>query len=254
MRDHPQYIHSYVIARVDQLPETRRLILQQIKERGAATATDIAMRLGVSAEAARQQLTQLQTSGWVEGRTARERGRNGRPSTAYSLTAAGEHLFPKLYDELIAAMVQAITERFGRNASDEMWAAIADARTRGWQHLTSLPDLGQRVEALRDLYARKDSYARVEAHASGYDLIELNCPFLNVALEHPAICSTSVNMLTRVLGRRVVREQRFQAGAGRCVFRVYADEIDETSAFAPEPPPTHTADRAGQASTNPLQT
>ncbi|HEX2062106.1 MAG TPA: helix-turn-helix domain-containing protein [Thermoanaerobaculia bacterium] len=236
-----------MIARLDQLPETRRLVLQHIKERGSATASEIAEKLGVSPEAARQQLAQLQTSGWVEGRNTRERGRTGRPSTTYSLTVAGENLFPKLYDELLGAVVHAIAERFGPQAPDEIWAAIADARTRGWQHLASRPDLRQRVEALRDLYARKDTYARVEAHADGYDLVELNCPFLNVALEHPALCSTSVNMLTRVLGRRVVREERFQQGAGRCVFRVYADQLDETSSFAPEPPQTATSPK-------PLQT
>lgn len=248
------YIEDDVIARVDQLPETRRLILQHIKERSGATASEIAAKLGVSPEAARQQLAQLQTSGWIEGRNARERGRTGRPSTAYTLTVAGENLFPKLYDELLAALLHAIAEKFGADAPVEVWAAIADARTRGWQHLTSIPDLHRRVEALRDLYAHKDAYARVEAHARGYDLIELNCPFLNVALEHPGVCSTSVNMLTRVLGRRVVREQRFQDGAGRCVFRVYADEIDGTSRFAPEPPPTAAAGTPGQASANPAQT
>ena len=231
-----------MIARVDQLPETRRLILQFVKERGGATASEIAEKLGISAEGARQQLAQLQTSGWVEGRNTRERGRSGRPSTTYRLTLAGENLFPKLYDELLAAVVHAMEERFGSGSVGEVWAAIADARTRGWQHLQNQPDLRQRVEALRDLCARKDPYARAEAHAEGYDLVELNCPFLNVALEHPGFCSTSVNMLTRVLGRRVVREQRFQDGAGRCVFRVYANVIDSTASFVPEPPPTGRVD------------
>jgi predicted ArsR family transcriptional regulator len=53
---------------------------------------------------------------------------------------------------------------------------------------------------------------------------ERNCPFLNVARAHPAICSVSVNTLERLLGFRVIREQRFQAGDGRCVFRVQLDQ------------------------------
>ncbi|HET7705654.1 MAG TPA: hypothetical protein VFM36_06195, partial [Thermoanaerobaculia bacterium] len=72
----------------------------------------------------------------------------------------------------------------------------------------------------------------------GYELVELNCPFLNVAMQHPALCSTSVNMMTRVLGRRVVREKRFQDGDGMCVFRVYTDEPVSTNAFEREPPKT----------------
>ena len=242
-----------MIARLDQLPETRRSILQFIKERGSATATDIASRLGVSAEGARQQLTQLQTSGWIAGRNARERGRMGRPSTTYTLTVAGENLFPKLYDELLVAMVHAVAERFGPDAPEAVWASLADARTRGWQHLLEKHELRDRVDALRDLYTRKDAYARVEAHAAGYDLIELNCPFLNVALEQPALCSTSVNMLTRVLGRRVVREERFQDGAGRCVFRVYADDATIPAGYEREPAPTVRED-SGDQSSKPPQT
>lgn len=66
--------------------------------------------------------------------------------------------------------------------------------------------------------------------------MELNCPFLNVALQYPALCSTSVNMMSRVLDRRVVREKRFQDGDGMCVFRVYANDVVSTNGFEREPP------------------
>lgn len=221
---------------LEQLPETRRLILQLIKERGGATASEIAGKLGVSAEAARQHLTQLQTSGWVEARNIRERGRMGRPSTTYTISVAGENLFPKLYDELLVAMVHATSEAFGSEAPESVWAALADARTRGWANLQAEPDVRKRLEALRDLYARKDAYVRVTAHPDGYDLVELNCPFLNVALQYPALCSTSVNLLSRVLERRVVREKRFQDGDGRCVFRVYTSDVVTPKSFEREPP------------------
>ena len=41
---------------------------------------------------------------------------------------------------------------------------------------------------------------------------------------HNTLCSISVNALTKVLGFRVEREEKFQNGDGRCVFRVYAEE------------------------------
>lgn len=239
---------------LDQLPETRRLILQLIKERGGTTASEIAGALGVSAEAARQHLVQLQTSGWVEARNVRDRGRMGRPSTTYTISIAGENLFPKLYDELLIALVHAAAEAFGPEAPESVWASLADARTRGWQHLQDQPQIRERVNALRDLYVRKDPYIRVQPHPEGYDLVELNCPFLNVALQYPALCSTSVNMLSRVLGRRVVREKRFQDGDGLCVFRVYANEPLAIEQFEREPPRSDDAAAAAQQSGNPPQT
>jgi predicted ArsR family transcriptional regulator len=232
-----------VATTLDQIPQTRRLILQLIKERGGTTALEIAAELGVSAEAARQHLAQLQTSGWVEARHLRERGRMGRPSTTYTISVAGENLFPKSYDELSVAMIHATAQAFGSDAPESVWAALADARTRGWEHLAAQPDTRKRVEDLRELYARKDPYARVMVHAEGYDLVELNCPFLNVALRYPALCSTSVNMLSRVLDRRVVREKRFQDGDGMCVFRIYEDDVVSLDGFEREPPKSSGIDR-----------
>jgi predicted ArsR family transcriptional regulator len=49
-------------------------------------------------------------------------------------------------------------------------------------------------------------------------------------MRRPALCSISVNAITRVLGYRVVRDEKFQNGDGRCVFRVLEDQpIDPAS-------------------------
>ena len=84
--------------------------------------------------------------------------------------------------------------------------------------------LKERLEAPRSLYGDTHAYMEVQWREDAPALIERNCPFLNVARAHPAICSISVNTLERLLGFRVIREQRFQAGDGRCVFRVQLDQ------------------------------
>jgi predicted ArsR family transcriptional regulator len=62
----------------------------------------------------------------------------------------------------------------------------------------------------------------MELREDGGDLllIEKNCPYLEVALKRPALCSVSVNVLARLLNAQVVREERFQEGHRRCVFRI----------------------------------
>ena len=62
-----------------------------------------------------------------------------------------------------------------------------------------------------------------EEVSGGFRLVEHNCPFLNVALERPVVCSVTVSLLSRLLGFEVVREEKFQAGDGRCAFRVLTD-------------------------------
>ena len=90
----------------DQLPTTRKSILETLKREGKAAIADLAGRLGMSGEAVRQQLLQLQREGWVEAiRDEAHEKRSGRPAAHYRLTPAGDHLFPKDYDNLGIALL-----------------------------------------------------------------------------------------------------------------------------------------------------
>jgi predicted ArsR family transcriptional regulator len=181
----------------------------------------------LTGEAVRQQLLQLHRDGWIESRTARHPGdvaRTGRPATLYRLTAAGDHLFPKGYDVLAITIMDKIVEELGAAAAKRILASITEARVRELApRLTGLT-LGERVESLRDLYLNDDPYMQSEKVEDGYRLVERNCPFYNTAMARPVLCSISINSLTRLLGVRVAREQKFQDGDGQCVFRVFAEE------------------------------
>ena len=89
-----------------------------------------------------------------------------------------------------------------------------------------------RMQALKDWYLKDDPHMAVEQVENGYRLIERNCPYINTAMSRPSLCSVSVNALTKALGVRVEREEKFQNGDGRCVFRIHADEpVDEKTEF-----------------------
>ena len=50
-------------------------------------------------------------------------------------------------------------------------------------------------------------------------------------MRRPALCSVSVNALSRLLGVRVAREEKFQNGDGRCVFHAYTEEPIDASTW-----------------------
>ena len=179
--------------------------------------------------------------GWVEHGLDREAkgGKVSRPATRYALTGAGDHLFPKGYDTLSIALIDTIAARMGPKALYGVLEEIAEGRVRELAPKLEGLSLADRLNALRALYAPEDPFMTVEPAEGGFRLIERNCPFLNTALRRPALCSVSVHILTRLLGVKVVREERFQHGDGRCAFRVYEDEPVKKSAarFSPEPEP-----------------
>jgi predicted ArsR family transcriptional regulator len=224
---------------MEELTDIRRMILNLLKKEKAKTIAELAERLDVTYEAMRQQIVHMEREGWIAGKIRRSSTRTaGRPISQYSLTPLGDHLFPKSYDRLAIALIDTVGEELGADAVKRLLAAVTDEQVRAWEPLMRGKSLEQRMALLRDLYFEGDPFMEIERTAEGLRLIERNCPYLNVAMRHPALCSTSVSVLTRLLGVKVLRQERFQAGDQCCAFRILTDQpIDPaTVVFELEPP------------------
>jgi predicted ArsR family transcriptional regulator len=223
--------------RLEDLPEPRRKLLVHLKMRGGATIAELASDLGTSGEAVRQQITPLESEGSVDREVLPPVGA-GRPAVRFRLTPNGEGLFPKSYDDLTVMLVDVIREELGDEALVRILMRLTDKRVEAFApRLKKLTSLRQKMNVLRAIYDAEDPFVEVEEIDGGYRLIERNCPFLNVAMLRPLLCSCTVSVLTRLLEREVVREERFQDGRGCCAFRVYADRPVDVSRlrFAREP-------------------
>lgn len=228
---------SQAPSQLDHVGDSRRTILTSIKENERATIAQLAALLGSTREAVRQHLVQLTRLGWVRAtvETPRKKGHGGRPAASYSLTPEGEQVFPKQYDRLSIDLLALIGDELGPEARLKVLKGMADRFVRDWTpRLAGLP-LEAQVEALKGIYSPGDPYTTTERVAGGYRLIERNCPYLKVALEHPEFCSITVNAMTRLLGTQVTREERFQDGGSRCVFRVLTDRPVADQRFELEP-------------------
>ncbi len=232
---------------LDALPEPRRSILVAIKGTGAMDITELAERIGISYEGMRQQLGQLELDGWVTRTLERGTSRPGRPRSLLQLTPAGDHLFPKEYDDLAVALIDAAGERLGPAAVRQLLEEVARKKVEHWEPRLAGKSFEERLEALSDIYLSDDPFCRVEyGDSDGPKLVEMNCPYLEVARRRPALCSVTVSVLRRLLGRRVMRTERFQDGCGRCVFQIEeetASQDDELFDWEPSPPSKTTESR-----------
>lgn len=208
---------------LDHLPESRRRILLFLKHRGRATTMELAHDLGVSHEAVRRHLIQLSQEGFIKPECPvdeDEERASGRPPVAFCLTPEGDHFFPKRYDELATLLIDAASD--GASGQVEILGRVTRQRVSRLG-ASGEGDLKDRVRALQSVYLDRDPYLEINRDGRDYLIVEKNCPFLNVALERPAICSTTVSLMREVLGLEVVREERFQDDDGRCTFRVMSD-------------------------------
>lgn len=212
------------------LPDSRRQIMEHLKRHGEATAGEVAEHLRISREGARQQLQLLENEGWVS-RQERPAAGAGRPAVAFRITESGDHVFPKNYDQLSLTLVDAVAQQLGPAALQTLLAAITEQQVKYWEPKLVGLSLAEKINALKDLYVEADPHTSALKDARGFALVERNCPFLNVAMSRPQLCSVSVNTLTRLLGVKVVREERFQAGDRRCVFRVLQHQPVDTAHY-----------------------
>lgn len=206
---------------VNHLSEPRRKIIGLLKYKGTSTNSEMAGSLDISGEAVRQHLVQLEKEGWVT-RFSENNG-VGRPLWQYRLTTAGEHLFQKYYDHLTIEVFDTLT-LLGEDVLKNLLSAMIEERIHQWEpKLTGLSTI-ERLNVLKDFYKKDDSFMEVENNDDSYSLIERNCPFHNVAMKRPILCSVSVSVLTHLLGCSVKREKRLQNGDGCCAFRVILNE------------------------------
>ena len=102
----------------------RGAVLNQLKRAQPLTARELTDRLGISLNAVRHHLKELEAEGLILYQ--REHRGVGAPVFAYSLSSAGEELFPRRYGEALSAMLSAVVERDGREAAVGMMESYFD--------------------------------------------------------------------------------------------------------------------------------
>ena len=99
----------------------RGRILTELKRASTLTTKELAARVGVSLNAVRHHLKELEETGLVV--SERQRRGVGAPSYAYRLASAGEALFPRSYESLLLGLLNAVQREHGREQAVAMLEA-----------------------------------------------------------------------------------------------------------------------------------
>ncbi|MBM7656501.1 helix-turn-helix transcriptional regulator [Neobacillus cucumis] len=218
---------------INQFPSARREILDYLKQYRQATVADLSSHLQMTGEAVRQHLLQLIQDRYIERQSERTLGASaGRPTLSYRLTSEGEHLFPKSYDQLSIELIDTVMLQLGEESLKQVLSSMTESRVKQLEFRLQGLSFPERVAALKDIYMENDSFIEIEQNGEEILLIERNCPFANVAMKRPALCSVTVNVLTMLLGFHVVRKETFQSGDGRCVFSILTNKPVDTRSYS----------------------
>lgn len=194
-------------------------ILDYLRQRGPATAEDLARARGVSAADARHHLKNLMALSLVEVIGRRPANGRGRPRTVYGLSTSswGDNL-ETLAMALLTMWLGGVegAQRAARIHALAQYLAWGEGKNHSLQSSWSLR-LKQTIERLNALHYR----ARWEASAHGPRVILERCPYRNLAENHPELCEMDAILLTILTGseaKKVMPRESNPQSVPVCVF------------------------------------
>lgn len=215
----------------------RAELLVALKKAQPLTAQELGEQFGLTANALRRHLKALEEDGLV--RFQRDVRGVGAPVYAFSLTPAGEALFPRSYVQVLANALDALRSQTGDRAVEAVleaeWRRLAD---EAGPVLEALP-LDERVPLVAELLTAKGYMAEavrversVEQDAGGVDVLSEieatptltlrihNCAVREIAERFPEACAVEAKFVERLLGVPLVRSAHRLGGCGHCEYGV----------------------------------
>ncbi|MEO1593187.1 MAG: iron-sulfur cluster biosynthesis transcriptional regulator SufR [Cyanobacteria bacterium J06632_22] len=188
-----------------QQPSTKDDILQTLLRRGQATAQVLATDLGLSPQAIRRHLKDLEAEALIEHQT--EQTGMGRPNYTYQLSRKGRDRFPSQYDQFAVSFLDTMAETMGAEQVSAVLRQQWQRKAQIYQDKLGDAPLLERVQHLVELRKAEGYMAEwhcVEAEAAtadspAYVITEYNCAISHIAESYPTVCGHELAMFAIAL-------------------------------------------------------
>jgi predicted ArsR family transcriptional regulator len=186
------------------LQQTRRYILDILREKGEATVDeivgDLQQRRGkdITPVTVRHHLHLLQQDALIISPLLRRKTSPGRPQHVYALTEKAKDFFPTNYERLAGKIIEQLQMQFPSSAVNVILEGMAEsiASEVSLEGLSLTARLTIAVEHLN-----KQGYdAHLESCPEGYLLHTRNCPYHHLAQTTHTLCDLDMRIVSRLAG------------------------------------------------------
>jgi predicted ArsR family transcriptional regulator len=206
------------------MQQTRRFILEILKERKEATIDEIVAELSdrigkITAVTVRHHLEILRGDGLVAAPSVRRRSAPGRPQYVYGLTERAADMFPNNYQGLASGLLEQIKDQLPAEQVEGIMNGIAD------QMITSamIPDapLETRLEHAVTFLNNNGYTASWTRDRDGHVLSVVNCPYEQVACRNSEVCKMDKRLIEGLIGAPARRVSwRWEDEREMCAYRI----------------------------------
>ena len=206
------------------MQDTRRHILDILKEHGEATVDDIVIELQkrrgiITAVTVRHHLTRLQDEQLITTPQLRHRSAPGRPQHIYMLTEQAHDHFPNNYQPLATKLLESLCETLPPRQVNVILEGVADQMAK--EALIPDASLPERLDCVVTYLNTHGYNAQWENHSDGYVLRTNNCPYHHVAETTQSLCEMDMRLIASLLGGVVPRLlERLSAGGASCAYLI----------------------------------
>lgn len=195
------------------------VILEHLQKSGSASIKDLEIVLNVTTTAVRQHLNTLQAEGYIERR--RVPGGVGRPHYAYRLSDKSQELFGCHCDDLALTLLEEVFLLEGSERAAMLLGRVGDRLAQKYSDSVRSLVLHDRVEELAGAFYDRGVIADVSTDDNNTIVLHTyNCPYHELAQDHPEICEMDQKMIRQVLGSDVNLSECMMDGHGSCSFIV----------------------------------
>lgn len=218
-----------------QHPSTKEDILHYLLKHGESTAQVLAEQLGVSPQAIRRHLKDLESEALIEHQAVQEG--MGRPNYLYVLSRKGRDHFPAKYDDFALSLLDTLAETVGKDQVGDILKKQWQRKALDYQAQVGQGSIAERVDALVALRQQEGYMAEwheaeaddvYEGRAASSDrpryiITEYNCAISHIAETFPSVCGHELEMFAVALPDCTVKRTHWLVnGEHRCGYLIEA--------------------------------
>ena len=181
----------------------------------------LAASLGISRNAAHQQVVGLEREGLIE-RAAAIRTK-GRPSQGFQLSTSGKATFPRQYSLLAKELLLEMSRHLG---PDELHSAMQRIGKTLAASLSEKVGTNADQALIAGLMRELGYESAIVDGSDGPEIEAHNCVFHDLAMADPAICEVDLALLRSLSGKAVDHRRCMARGERSCRFS-FRDETGE---------------------------
>jgi predicted ArsR family transcriptional regulator len=202
--------------RISEVGRSQRMrIIHALKKTQGLSVNELGERLKLSYMGVKQHCEELERQGYVD--TWRRPKAVGRPEMIYRLTPKAQTFFPRASNAVTIDLLHAANRLYGHAAAEKLLYSVFAVKTEEYMrklHGKTVLELAEMMAKIRD----QEGYLSEVATCDRIAIIEYHSPIMDLLEAFPLVKRLEREMLERVLGVRIAREEKIASGLYQCSF------------------------------------